>query len=157
MLDGGQKSEYARVRGAIVSLKGELDSLLVSSQNQKKILNIIAKTFEVARRDLADPLLDLRDFCEELIRNVNSSSLEKKLKDAVLLQVQNVIKLHDEVVKQHERRGPLVTGMHGIGISAYAITENWSREHTSVVYDKVDMRHPPVSGPRPPVARQRRV
>jgi hypothetical protein len=152
MLDGGQQRQYEELQGAVGGLKGLVDSFLNVSP---EITDILRDTFTEARRDVADPLLDLRDFCVALRTNLSMSlTVPEATKQAVVSAVDGVIALHDSLVKAHERRGPMVTGLNGIGISPYTITKGWSAQQLSI-YDRVGWRRPPAAAqPAPQPAGQ---
>jgi len=109
---------------------------------EPEILDIVRDTFQDARRDSADPLLDLRDFCVSLQNRLREpSSISKAQKQSVLKVIAAILDWHQAVVKGHERRGPLVSRLHGIGISPYLITQSWDRTQLRI-YDRVGWRRP---------------
>ncbi len=137
-LDGDLQPQFEGLRKEVFVLRAELSTALAEN-----IADIVADTFVVARRDVADPLLDLRDFCLALKGNVaKASTLSAATKQAVTSAIDVVVGAHDALVKAHERRGPMVSGLNGIGISPYTVTEGWGPQFADI-YDRVGWRRPP--------------
>ena len=135
-LDGEQQLRFEELQKDVSVLGTKITQALSPA-----IAKVVEDTFVQARRDVADPLLDLRDFCVALKKNLNKpGAVPAATLQLIEPAIDALIATHDAIVKRHERRGPMVSGLHGIGISAYTITRGW--DQFLEIYDRVGWRRP---------------
>jgi hypothetical protein len=136
-LHGRLERGYEGLQENVEALAGAMQKVL-----SDPLVDVLRDTFLDTRKISPDPLLDLRDFCVTLRDNLNSSlTMPAADKKAIMAALGEVIDQHDRLISKHERRGPMVARLNGIGFSPHTLTRAWDRKYLSI-YDRVGWRHP---------------